>query len=478
MQFLAAIALILAADTQTAAGTSTLKVNTGELVERIACLADPSQTYTLYLPTSYTTDARWPVLLIFDPRGRSVHAAERFQAAAERWGWVLLSSNDTRSDGPWDPNVKAIEAMWPELESRYAVDPRRVYASGMSGGGHVAYLLGKTTGSLAGVMVSGSRLLAEYLEGTTFAVFAAAGDRDFNYWPMRDVDGFVAELGNPHRFEAFPGLHQWMPAELAAESVAWMELVAMQRGLRPRDEAVIRDLYAGDLEAARALEAEGSQLEAMRRYEMMVRTYEGLSETSAAAEAARRLAAERDVKRALKDERKWQVYEETTRLRFADAYRWTQQGETPPTAAELKVALGLRSLEKHAEQPGLEGLTAQRLLSTLYAETSYYIGPPLLQAGRAQAAAAVLTVATEIHDGWGSAAPTWYNLACAQALAGHRRDAVHAIRRAVEAGFTNAEHLRSDPDLASLHGLEDFQAILDELEHDGQDAAATTGVTP
>ena len=47
----------------------TITVPPGELVEDIACLSDPSQTYTLYLPTSYTTDRQWPVLLIFDPRG-------------------------------------------------------------------------------------------------------------------------------------------------------------------------------------------------------------------------------------------------------------------------------------------------------------------------------------------------------------------------------------------------------------------------
>jgi len=466
------IALVLASGMLVAAEAPqpTIKVPTGELVEDMACLSDPTQTYALYLPHGYSTERTWPALLIFDPRGRSVHAAERFQAAAERWGWIILSSNDTRSDGPWEPNLKAIQALWPEVHLRYKTDEHRIYAAGLSGGGHVAYLLGQTTGEIAGVIVSGSRLLTENLAGTSFAVFAAAGDRDFNYQEMRKVDAFVAGLGNPHRFEEFSGLHVWMPPELAAEAVAWMELQAMRRALRPPDATAVHELFTHDLAAARALEAAGDVLGAHRRFEMMTRAYDGLTDVAEPAESAARLAAGREFKRALKEERKWLAFEITTRERFAEAYAWMQHEDDTPTAAELRIALGLRSLEKHAEAPGIEGTTARRLLSTLYSETSYYVGPPLLQAGRWQAAVAVLTVATEIHDGWGSVWPSWYNLACAYARSGDRRHALSALERAVAEGYSNAEHLRNDPDLASLHGLEAFEAIATSLE--GSSAAA------
>ena len=457
-------AALLAAGTLAAAEPATIRVENGVLVEGMKCLADPSQTYSLYLPRDYSTDRSWPALLIFDPRGRSVHAAERFLPAAERWGWVVLSSNDTRSDGSWEPNLKAIQALWPEVHERYAVDERRVYAAGMSGGGHVAYLLGKSTNGLAGVIASGSRLIEDHLQGTSYAMFAAAGDRDFNYREMRAVDAFVAELGNPHRFEPFSGRHEWLPAELASEAVAWMELAAMQRGLRPRDEAVIDELYARDLAAARTLEAEGDLLAARRRYGTIVRSFRGLTDVAAPEREAARLEGSREVKRARKEERRWREFEARTRQRFADAYAWLQNGEEVPTTAELRIALGLRSLEKHAAVPGIEGVTGRRLLSALYAETSYYVGPPLLREGRWQAAAAALTVATEVYDGWGSAAPTFYNLACALARSGDRHPALEALERAVAEGFRDAEHLRSDPDLYSLHDLAGFQAIAAGIE--------------
>src|SRR6185503_1523595 len=92
------------------------------------------------------------------PRGRAVLAAEVFKPAAERFGWVILSSYDTRSDGPMEPNIKAIDALWPEVHERFATDPARIYAAGFSGGGMLTLSLGLGTGKVAGVIDCGGRL--------------------------------------------------------------------------------------------------------------------------------------------------------------------------------------------------------------------------------------------------------------------------------------------------------------------------------
>ena len=77
----------------------------GELVPGVESEVDPTQTYTLYLPRAFDASKKWPVLLIFDPRGRSVLAAELFREAADTHGWILVSSDNTRSDGPMEPNL-------------------------------------------------------------------------------------------------------------------------------------------------------------------------------------------------------------------------------------------------------------------------------------------------------------------------------------------------------------------------------------
>src|SRR5712691_12105378 len=64
----------------------------GRLEERVRTATDTSQTFALYLPPGYTTERRWPVLFVLDPRGRALLGLQLFQDRAARLGWVILSS--------------------------------------------------------------------------------------------------------------------------------------------------------------------------------------------------------------------------------------------------------------------------------------------------------------------------------------------------------------------------------------------------
>jgi hypothetical protein len=140
----------------------------GGLVEGVKCGSDPTQTYTLFLPSTYDPETLWPVLLVLDPRGRSVTAAELFRESAEEYGWIILSSNDTRSDTVDNPNIRAINAMWPELQMRYAADPRRIYAAAFSGTMVSAFLMGRGYDDFGGVIGAGGRFFPQILRGAEF----------------------------------------------------------------------------------------------------------------------------------------------------------------------------------------------------------------------------------------------------------------------------------------------------------------------
>src|SRR4051812_43427975 len=69
----------------------------GQVVEGIEALSDSSETYALYLPSTYTPDRKWPVLYAFDPGARGRMPVERFKEAAEKYGWIVLGSNNSRN---------------------------------------------------------------------------------------------------------------------------------------------------------------------------------------------------------------------------------------------------------------------------------------------------------------------------------------------------------------------------------------------
>src|SRR5512136_1930041 len=63
----------------------------GEVIEQVACLDDPSQSYALFLPSAYSRDRNWPILYAFDPLARGRVPVELFSRAAERLGVIVVS---------------------------------------------------------------------------------------------------------------------------------------------------------------------------------------------------------------------------------------------------------------------------------------------------------------------------------------------------------------------------------------------------
>jgi len=122
-----------------------------------------------------------------------------------------------------------------------------------------------------------------------------------------------------------------------------------------------------------------------------------------------------------------------------------------------------------AEEPYLEGRWAE-------AEAAYgkyvaanpsnafawnRLGTAQIQQKKFGEAVASLERAVDIGGG---VAVDYYNLACAYALAGSPDRALDNVERAMAKGFKQRAQYESDPDLASLHELPRFRALMQSLE--------------
>ncbi|HSU80898.1 MAG TPA: hypothetical protein VLR69_00700, partial [Thermoanaerobaculia bacterium] len=168
----------------------------GQVVEKVVCAANPQESYALYLPSGYTPDRAWPILYILDPRSRGDLAAERFRPGAEKYGYILASSNNTLSDTTIDPNVEAMRAMWTDTHGRLAIDGRRVYAAGFSGTVRSCCVLARAVpGTLAGIIGAGAGFPFHEppRKGDPFVFFGTLGDKDFNYYEVMDLEPRLRE---------------------------------------------------------------------------------------------------------------------------------------------------------------------------------------------------------------------------------------------------------------------------------------------
>ncbi|HXB72032.1 MAG TPA: hypothetical protein VNY05_27595 [Candidatus Acidoferrales bacterium] len=190
----------------------------GEVVDRVLVTGNDRQSYALYLPSHYTAERTWPVLYCLDPGARGRAPVERFAKAAEKAGWVVVGSNNSRN-GPMGPVQEAIGAMLADTHARFSIDDSRVYAAGLSGGARLALSWG-LNGHLAGVIACSA---AFGPPGTPkqipMRIFATAGIDDFNHDELYRMSRELARRGVEHRFVEFEGGHEWLPEPLTFEAL-------------------------------------------------------------------------------------------------------------------------------------------------------------------------------------------------------------------------------------------------------------------
>jgi len=216
------------------------KLESGKVIERVACVKNPDQSYALYLPSNYSSGGSWPVVFAFDPGARGKIPVELMKEAAESYGFIVLGSNNSRN-GPWKPEFEAADAMLQDAEARFSVDPKRIYFAGFSGGARVASQLAQLCKCSAGVLLSGAGFSRNSppLRENSFPVFSAVGILDFNYSEVIPLQEKLEQAGYAHWLRVFDGVHEWATAEAMTKAFAGFRIQSMRAKREPRDEVLI-----------------------------------------------------------------------------------------------------------------------------------------------------------------------------------------------------------------------------------------------
>jgi tetratricopeptide (TPR) repeat protein len=444
------------------------EVKNGVILDKVVCRQSPNHSYALYLPSNYSPDRSWPILYALDPAARGKVPVERFVQAAEKFQVIVAGSNGARN-GPWGTIFSAIIAMWEDTRFRFSIDPKQITVTGFSGGSRAASMFMRITGQpVAAILACGAALAKELSPADIKPAFyyGVVGFEDFNYQEMMDLEEKFEEKGFPHRLLVFDGPHSWPPPEVCQRVLGWIVCRSMAQGLRPKEEKTIQEVFATELEAARTLEASGRIVQAVKGYKALSTAFQDLAQPLGLEAKIDQLKRGSDYAKALKKERAVRDQEK----RLIHSYRRILVSIErilldPIMLNQMLFDLGLSSLIKKAEKsdrPEEKGM-ARRVLAGLEIEAremgyEYY--------GRQDARRSILFF--EVAAKAGGPFQTWrrvnhFNLACAHALAGHTKDALANIRKAIENGLTNPELLEKEEVFQSLRQNLDFQQILKSL---------------
>jgi predicted esterase len=454
----------------------------GRIVESVSCIEDSSQTYAVYLPSNYSPDRKWPVLYALDPGARGKAPLEHYQDAAEKWGWILIGSNNSRN-GNAQRSFDAWNAIVKDSQVRFHINDQRAYATGFSGGARmVMYIAAQCKGCLAGLIVSGAGVPAGDASSPSLLdpTFATAGVDDFNFAEIKGLDQAMNKSGVPHQIAIFSGAHEWPPAEIASEAIEWFELQAMRSGTRARNDQQIETLWQTRMAKAATFEQEKKLAEAYRSYSNIVATFTGLHDVASAQTKVTRLRDERDVKNAFRDDenqinrqrdfetRLYQLFAKSqgatlndNQTPLASDPRGAAAGDEPNSETQLKsLLLDLRKQAAKTEDSG-ERRVARRVLNGTYI-LLFERGNDLLQNQKRFAAAArAFELATEVNP---DRAGVFYYLAWAHAADGNKKKALRALRTATEKGFSDLATIANNHAFDSLRNDAEFEAIIKAMQ--------------
>lgn len=451
----------------------------GQVVEKVACARDPNQTYALYLPSSYVSTRKWPILYAFDPGARGKTPVERFKAAAEKFGWIIVGSNNSRNAST-QSSIDAWNAMTRDTTERFSVDDGRAYAAGFSGGARMSLMLAtQCKDCLAGVIAGGAGFPEGIEPAATmhFALFSTAGTEDFNFAEVRSLDDRLTKAGVAHQIEIFEGRHEWAPSAVAIDAIAWMELNALRSTSRQLNP-VLTEWWNSKMKQASELEDAKKIYDAYQVYALLISGFNGLRDVAELKNKANELRNSREVRDAVRDEqqqiRKQRELERqiigliaaSERLTLLDDNVSSNQTGQPhdeslDARTRLKGILNELRRQSKAEQDSATRRVARRVMSGQYIGLFERASNYLQNQKRYDEAVRFFTLATEVDP---ERAGGFYYLAWAYNANGDRKKSLKALQTAVDKGFSDAAGLESNQAFDSLRDDPQYQKIINALK--------------
>ena len=461
----------------------TSEIPRGKIIENLVCLTDATQSYALYLPSSYTPAREWPILYAFDPGARGQIPVERFKEAAEKYGWIVAGSNNSRN-GAFQPSVDAWNVIVKDTHDRLAIDDARVYVTGFSGGARLAiYFAARCRDCVAGVIASGAGLPAGTPSSALprLAIFMTTGIDDFNFPEVKTLDDELAKAGATYQTKVFAGRHEWPPPSVAREAVEWLELQAMKSGKRDRDAALIEAVWLRETERARSLEASKQLLEAYQAYRDLSETFGGLRDVTEINKKVTSLKDDREVKAAARDElqqltKQRELETQIRGLLFArgksDDGDNAERERIPnlenprdePLDPKTRLQVILARLQKSAKDTSDTGerRIARRVLDGVFVGLIER-GLNLLEPQkRYNEAAQFFKLATEVNP---ERAGAFFYLAWAHAANGDKKKSLQALKTAVDKGFTDLAAIADNKAFDSIHNDPQYQQVIEILKN-------------
>ena len=212
----------------------------GKVISGIHCKKDSTTTYSVYFPGNLSSGKSYPLILAFDPAGSGALPLELYHELAEKYGYIMVGSEDSRNGLPISTTSRIISSLFSEIRDRFPVDTNRIYTLGFSGGARIASLIGLYYGGVSGVIGCGAGFAGDDVLGKfKFDYIGFAGTFDFNMNEMIRLNNQLEQNNFSHAIILLDGIHEWPSGKLMKNAFIWNECCAMRKSYIPMNSELI-----------------------------------------------------------------------------------------------------------------------------------------------------------------------------------------------------------------------------------------------
>lgn len=437
-----------ASTTHNAAAAAAIPIETfpvDTVMRRIACKNDSTQSFALYLPPSYSSSSRFPVICFFDPHGDGSLPVSKYHLLARQFGYILIGSNNARNGLSLMQTNNMAATLDNDIRSRISTDDRRFTWAGFSGGAKVALSYAYHQQKVSNVIYAGAMLPLPQ-PSPQVAMLGFAGVNDMNYTDLITFDQSLSAGNLSHFLIEWNGKHEWPDTAAFRDAYYWTYFQGIRNHLQQADASLIQQFLNNTekeiaktkdpLVAAMQLNKAIAFLNGVTSIENYKLQLDALTKDSRYQEAMQKKWEEVKLESTLKQE----YY---AALQDRDLAWWKIE------TAKMNAVTDQGSTAMHHRLLGFISLACYSLSGSYIAQNQW--------------APAEKTLAVyKLADPKNAEQP--FLEACYFAKLGQNKNAIKALKRCVELGLKDPGKIQHEPALHSLQQEPEFIILLAKLQ--------------
>ncbi|MEM1257529.1 MAG: hypothetical protein AAGH81_03285 [Bacteroidota bacterium] len=244
-------------------------------MDSIAVSNATNESFSLYLPNSYQSQKSSAIIFVFDPAARGRVGLAPFVESAEKYGIILVCSNNSRN-GSFEKNFATADNLFKYVFKTYRVDVGQMYLAGFSGGSRLATAIASLSGQFSGVIACGAGFSPNPAHSPSFNPFlyaAICGVEDMNYQEILANQKYLTKLKFKNTVFSFDGGHQWPNTREVNRAVDWLFLPNNTGTISQFTKNLIAESFESEYRLTQLFLGDNELLFARENYKRILQTY-------------------------------------------------------------------------------------------------------------------------------------------------------------------------------------------------------------